>query len=212
MLKKNRRVFVVAAAFLALSACGLQVGGVFKANVNLAFIKKSFFGDKTIQVPAGTYNSSVSFDGNNNTVELDLDKVQGKDQTIKFKAPVENMPLDGTWLEIPAAQTGQPYDVRVAVIKDVERETTLRTDYEHCTYRRCHTVCDWVSDGNGHSHKECRDECQTYSGRQYVEYYLVHTDWDVKFKLGKGGSFSSGSFAGKRHDTDRDYVYRGQCH
>ena len=210
------RLISVSLGLLALSGC-LDVGGTFQAKTDLVFTQAGFLGStQKVKVPAGTYGGSLNFEGSlighsNDKVVLSLDGVQGHSEAFEFKAPVSDMPVDGSWLEFPATQTGQAYDARVSVLKTVKRDTVLHQEYESCTYQQCQTACDDYTDSHHHHHHDCHDQCTTYNGDRHVEYYYVYTDWDVACKLGVGGSFTDASFTGHRHDVDRDYTYVGQC-
>ncbi len=205
-MKNKKSLGSILIGLLLVSACSLNVDGIFKANTALEFIQKSIFGSKKIPINAGTYNSTISLDDSNNTVDLIIYKSSRDKAKITFKAPIENIPLDGSWVRVEASQTGQPYDVKLAAKKSVEKENELRKEYEHCTYERCHTECS-----GSRENRECHDVCHTYSGERYVEYYLVHTLWNIKFKLGRSNNFGLANFNGDRHDVSRDYVYQGSC-
>ncbi len=200
-----------------MSGC-LDVSGTFTAKNQLVFTQSGFLGSThKVTVPKGTYGGSVNFVGSlighsNDHVELSLDNVQGHHETFNFKAPVSDLPVDGSWVELPGSQTGQDYDARVSILETVKRDTDMHQGYEGCTYQQCHTVCDDYTDNQGHHHHSCHDQCTTYNGDRYVEYYFVHTYWDVNCNLGTGGAFKDASFTGHRHDVDRDYTYTGQCH
>lgn len=189
--------------FVGLVACGLSVNGIFQANANLEFVKKGVFGTKKIPVAKGTYNASVDLESKK--VQLNL-RADGKNISVSFNAPAEDFPTDGTWVRVPAAQTGQPYDILASALKVVRVDETLHREWESCTYENCYTYCD----GAGES-RRCYRDCHTHQGERRVEYRYVFTDWDLDVRLQANASSDLASFAGEKHIVDKDYLSRGSC-
>jgi hypothetical protein len=206
-MKNKGKLLLSLLAVAVLAACALEVRGLFKAHTSLEFLQKGFLGRvKKVVVAPGAYNSLISLDGRNNVAKLTIYGANREKTTVSFKAPLENIPLNGSWVTVPASQTGQHYDLRLAAKRNIVKEDELRREWESCTYQRCHTRCT----GTGEN-RECHQECTTYHGEQRVEYYFVHTYWDIKFKLGRSGNFSHAGYEGNRHDVAKDYTYRGSC-
>ena len=199
---KNKKLIGSFALSATLIGCNLSVNGVLEISSTLTFVKKTIFGSKTITVDRGRQNATVEI--SDKKVSLQIRDSAGKNQNVDFKVPAGNIPTDGTWIRVPAAQTGQPYDVVTSVLKQVEADNEVHRDWESCTYERCTTHCRGCGDN-----RDCYRECRTYRGEKRVEYRLVYTDWNIKFRLHDNAQVAK--FQGERQDVTRDYLHVGPC-
>jgi len=203
MNKKFFKMFSMLVLLAGLVACGLSVNGIFRANADLEFVKKSIFGTKIIPVARGSYNATVDLDAKK--VQLNL-RSGGKDISVSFNAPAEDFPTDGSWVRVPAAQTGQPYDILASALKVVRVDETLHREWEPCTYQECYTRCD-----GGGDNRRCYRDCYTRRGERRVEYRYVFTDWDLDIRLQANSLSDLASFSGDKHIVEKDYLSRGSC-
>jgi len=202
---------------LLLVSCS-PVTGIFKASEDLSFkgIKYVSGWGSEVPVSAGEYQSSITME-NKKTLLLKITKEgKSKPTEVRFKIPKgTSLPEYNGELKLTAKDAKQNYDLFAQV--DTEFTTSMHfTGTESCTWETSRRVCREICHiENGH--QICRDECfnetVTHYGTQDVEYHYDYTDRDFNIDILKPGTQEVvGNFAGKDHDSDTVYDFKGRCY
>ncbi|MBX9766442.1 MAG: hypothetical protein K2X47_04145 [Bdellovibrionales bacterium] len=140
---------------------------------------------KTVQVPIGTFDTDFKYDDGKREVEIKIKKLNGKDQTMKFKVPPSvNIPTTGGTFRLEGRDINQDFDLGGRVSYQVTDSETRR-DRESCTYTVSERVCETrrvcPDQIPGRPRRPCRNEnyCyyvdRTIYGQREIEYYVKTT-------------------------------------
>ena len=135
--------------------------------------------------------------------------IDGRKEYHTFRFPKgTKLPERNGEIFLTAAQVKQPYDV-YATVNTARRESEVRRHWESCYYQRPYTVC--TVDRNGR--RRCYTEYESHHGRREVEYIDVYTDRLYELDLlTQGTRTAMAKFNGSHSETDRRYIYQGQCY
>lgn len=110
--------------------------------------------------------------------------------------------------EIPAAKSGQPFDLQGKVVV-LQSESPVQRGTEICTVRRDQTVCSTGPNG----HTQCWIQTVTYTGQRQVEFTVFTTERSLLLSfLAAGTADAQANYSGSRKESERRYSYAGICY
>lgn len=141
--------------------------------------------NKVVQVPRGTFNTDFKYNENKREVEIKVKKLNGKDQTMKFRVPPSiNIPTTGGRFRLEGREINQEFDMTGLVTYQVN-ESESRRDRESCNYTQRERICETrrvcPEQIPGRPRRPCRNENYCYDvdrtiyGRREIEYYVRTT-------------------------------------
>jgi hypothetical protein len=130
------------------------------------------------QIPPGNYKTVIERK-KDTLIQIELKGPSKKEYEVKLSVPKDlDLPENGN-LTLPAAMTGQPFDVFVDVLKTVERSQRYQ-EWQSCTYQEQERFCYVDNQGR----QRCEYRYVTRWGHQYVEYFFRETSKQIRVDLG----------------------------
>ena len=188
-----------------------------------------------LALPMGTMAAKVV--ASSSKLKLKLN-VNGKDQEVTFAVPKGVKIKSFNDVNLSAASSGQPYDLKGSENTVYNDSTPTRTT-ESCSFytterecgyettpRTCHNEpnCGLTPDGTQQCHDVpvcsggetryiCRDRTITHSGSKEVEYYMTYSTTSRQVNIVDPASQQViGTFGNQSHDSNKHYISQGQCY
>ena len=216
---------------LLLSACD----DTFEGQLNLQQpITLNMKKNAPLVIPMGSQQAKVVASGSKLKLKV---KVGGKDQEVAFGVPSGVKIKSFNDVNLPAASSGQPYDLKGAEHTDYNDSSPTQTT-ESCTFytserecgyettpRTCHDEpnCGLAPDGTQQCHNVpvcsggqtqyvCHDRTITHYGQKQVEYYMSYSTTSRQVNIIDPASQQViGTFSNSSSDSNKHYISQGQC-
>jgi hypothetical protein len=199
---------------LLLMGCD-DLSGTLQVSQTLTLKDKK---GKAVQIEPGVIQAKLDYDEDDGKKEIELkwEDARGKNQKVKFLVPSSmNIPKNEGHFELPAAQSGQAYDLVGDITTDV-RESGPIQGSESCTYTDIQRVCRIIREqdrrGRWHEYERCHDEYVTRYGRREITYHTTTTKISGKADLVDGARGAIATFDGANTQTVPYTDYTGPCY
>ena len=205
-----KKLITLALALVALSGC--DIDGRLSVSQPLNLVTKE---KKTVVLQPGSYKADVEAEDNKLRLEI---KVNGKEKKINFRTPNgQDLPKRNGTVFIPAATSGQSFDLSGEVNTDVAVSGRMRGVESCTTYDRVYVCRDVYvgSDRYGRPiyRRVCDYEVAPVPGHMEVEYHVETTTTDVYMAfLTPGTQTALATFEGSRSQSQTIYDYKGYCY
>lgn len=199
----NKLSLLLLLPVVALSGCD-SISGEIKVSQEFPVkVREGFLGLKTRigNLKKGTYEATLApvLGGGVQIVLKQGDRQSHLPINITNKSRLPK--YDGR-LDLPASETGQPFDLVGDVNSERSQSDLIRTT-ESCSRTKYVREC---------KRDKCEDVSITITGEQDVEYYYSYIDTYLSAKVMKPRkSQVLAKFNGSRRESSKNYTYQGAC-